>query len=246
MRPLPPKAAALSTLAARVQSFRRSDDLSLSERRELDVIAFGYLRRRQLARESAARRRDLPQLFRQVTLLRERSLVASIGSNGEAVQPWRALVGFEGRPTGDGRFIDPGAIEAASLPMPLRWTPTDLGGHQGAVIVGRIDRLVRLANGAIIAFGVIDLGSDDGREVVRLIRGRFLSGVSMDLDSTASELATLSTDPVTGKKTQASVVSTGRLRAATLLAIPAFDEARIVLDDCGCDNELTIINERKA
>ncbi|HTN57840.1 MAG TPA: hypothetical protein VL043_06210 [Protaetiibacter sp.] len=78
------------------------------------------------------------------------------------------------------------------------------------------------------ASGVLDLGSPDGREAARLIAGQFLTGVSMDLDS--------ATNFTPGSLT---ITSEGRVRAATLVAIPAFDVARLWLvdaDDCGCDD----------
>jgi hypothetical protein len=57
-----------------------------------------------------------------------------------------------------------------------------------------------------------------------------LSGVSMDLDTVKGATAQVNTSTKEGTTTQpAEVTSAGRVRAATLVAIPAFDEARIGL-----------------
>jgi hypothetical protein len=149
------------------------------------------------------------------------------------LQPFEAVIGVEGRLTGDGRLIDAGALDFAVLPMPLRWAPADFGGHDGAVIVGRMDRIERRKDGAIVASGVFDLGSPEGREVVRLIRLGFVSGVSMDLDDVTAGPGevTVPSEDGSAQAALASVTSEGRIRAATIVAIPAFDDARITLTD---------------
>lgn len=236
--------SAIRKMGSRVEGLRfaglgAGDDLSDAERRELDVLAFGEHRRIQRRQEARARRdgqRALRLMRATVTKMRERSLVASMGEPGAAVQAWRGVIGAEGRLTGDRRLIEFGALTFASFPLPLRWVKEDFGGHDGAVIVGRIDGIERGDDGLIRATGVLDLGSPEGREVARLIAGQFLSGVSIDLDSTDAEPGDV------------LVTRAGRVRAATLVAIAAFVEARLELvddpapdsdsdpDDCGCDD----------
>ncbi len=230
----------LRAMGARVGAVRFSglgagDDLSDAERRELDVLAFGERRRIQRRTEVQARRegeRALRVLRAKASRSRERSLIASMSAPGAEVQPWRGVIGAEGRLTGDRRLIDHDALTFATFPLPLRWVREDYGGHDGAVIVGRIDTIERGEDGLIRAAGVLDMGSLEGREAARLIRGKFLHGVSLDLDAVDVE--------------QGEVLATraGRVRAATLVAIAAFVEARLELvdaaepvpDDCGCDD----------
>lgn len=145
--------------------------------------------------------------------------------------PFEGVIGVEGMLTGDGRLIEESSLGWAQFPLPLRWASADFGGHDGAVIVGRIDRVERRDNGDIYAWGELDLGSREGREVMRLMRGQFLSGVSMDLDSVETEEAdvTMAAEDGSKKTATALVTSDARIRAATLVAIPAFDEARLSL-----------------
>lgn len=203
-----------------------------------------------------SKQKKLAGLAAKVSQLREPALIASMGAGTIPVQPWEGVIGAEGRLTGDNRVIDADALSWATFPLPLRYAPADYGGHDGAMLVGRIDAIERSDDGLIRARGVLDLGSPLGREATRLIRGGFLSGVSMDLDTVnaAPDSATL-------------VTTEGRVRAATLVAIPAFDEARIALtdtgdtdpfadlqsiddldfatpthtEDCGCSQQLTVI-----
>src|SRR5690606_23105368 len=124
------------------------------------------------------------------------SLIASVSAPATAVlddatgvalaspvAPFEGVIGLEGMLTGDGRLVAEDSLSWATFPLPLRWAAADFGGHDGAVIVGRIDKVERRDNGDIYAWGVLDLGSREGREVARLMQGQFLSGVSMDLDS---------------------------------------------------------------
>jgi hypothetical protein len=214
--------------------------LTADERRELNVIALGELRLAARREEARQRVRTVAALGARVSRMRERSLIASAGMTGGGLQPWEGIIGVEGRLTGDGRMIEAGALTAGMLPLPLRYAPSDLGAHEGAVLVGRIENIERASDGLIHASGVLDLGSPLGREATRLIRAGMLGGVSMDLDST-------STAPRKFQGRPAAAISTGRVRAATLVAIPAFVEARIWLvddtdpDDCGCDDDAALI-----
>lgn len=145
------------------------------------------------------------------------------------VAHFEAVLGIEGQTTGDGRLIEPGALTAGALPLPLRWVSADHGGHDGAVIVGKVDSIDRGSDGTLRARGVLDLGGAEGREAHRLIKAGLLSGVAIDLDQTATN--------------EEFVTSRGRIRAATLVAIPTFDDARLTLlddYDCGCSETVQI------
>jgi hypothetical protein len=208
------------------------------------VKEFGLARQRQL------RAQKLGSFGSRVTRIREMSLVASMSAPQAQTIPWTGTLGAEGLPTGDGRLIDPGALTAADLPLPLRWTPVDYGGHDGAVVVGRIDSVQRAPGGLIQGSGVLDLGSAYGREIARQIAGGYAGGISFDLDDTTDILmfSPVATDD-SGESPNV-VISAGRIRAATIVAIPAFAEARITLaapyepedsGDCGCNGVIDIV-----
>lgn len=165
--------------------------------------------------------------------------------NGETA-PWRGPLAVEGIVTGDGREFAVEALTWADLPIPLRWNKEDSHGgepHTVAVNVGRIDRIWRDGN-QIMGEGVLNLKSQDGRRVYQMIEDKFLRGVSIDADSisdadvefvwpeddSAGEdeddpLAMLFAQP------EKVIFHAGRIRAATLVDIPAFAEAYIELTD---------------
>jgi hypothetical protein len=43
--------------------------------------------------------------------------------------------------SGDGRRFEKGAIEIRELPLPLMWQIKSAEGHNGSVVVGRIDHM---------------------------------------------------------------------------------------------------------
>lgn len=177
----------------------------------------------------------------------------------EAAVRWEGPVGFEGQFTGDGRFIEPGALRWENLPLPFRYTPIDNGEHQGAVVIGNIDTLERRNGGVIWGAGAIDTASEYGPEAARVIRDGFVRGVSMDLDDVSFEIRVakdlLEEEPVEEGETVAEAPDTeaetddegrvtvvkieaddevmastdARIRAATLVQIPAFAGALISL-----------------
>lgn len=165
---------------------------------------------------------------------------------------WAGVIGTEGVLTGDGRFIEEGALEWET-PLPFRVVLEDVGAHEGAVTVGRILTIERRSNGDLWATGDFDLGSEVGREAARLVGGEIMTGVSMDLDSVAFEVRVAaelletsedgegpqdSEEPETdaeGRVTvyefkpedEIMVTTSARIRAATLVSIPAFASAII-------------------
>jgi len=204
------------------------DELSWRELAELDLVAFGDARRVTLAREAHERRLRVTAFARQSASerrrARERSLIASLSAPEAQVQGWEGPLVFEGQATGDGRLIGPGALAPATFPLPLRYAAQDVGGHDGAVIVGRIDSIERRPGGVLWGRGVLDMGSEAGREVARQIAAGFSGGVSVDLDS-----AEYAEDPATLAPGAPVVTSAARIRAATVVAVPAFADARITL-----------------
>ena len=118
---------------------------------------------------------------------------------------WRAILGFEGYPTDDTgrkRFIMRGALAERQLPLPFSVQFASDEGHKGKQPAGRIDSIEwipasdfadenfnlpdDLPEDAVIVFGtgIWDLDGEAGHEAARLVAGKFLRGVSLDLAST--------------------------------------------------------------
>lgn len=105
--------------------------------------------------------------------------------------PWEAILAVEGIWTGDKRQWAAGSLEWPELPISLKWQPAEASGHDGSVIVGRIDEIAREDGGVIKARGIFDDAGQFGAEALRLVRGMFLRGVSLtgdDVDGMDIEL----------------------------------------------------------
>ena len=151
---------------------------------------------------------------------------APLGPGPEAAphgRPYRMLLALVGVATSDGRIFD--ELTWRDLPLSLLWQPENEPGHDGAVIVGRIDRIVR--DGAEVwGYGILDTVGDAGREVVRLIEGGFLKGVSVD----AAVLDVEETD-------DGLLHFRAEVGAVTIVAFPAFRETQIELEDATDDTD---------
>lgn len=165
---------------------------------------------------------------------------------------WEGCIGVEGELTGDGRFIEHNAL-VWSLPMPLRYVSSDVGEHGGAQVAGRILQVERRPGGVIWGAGDYDMKSPVGIEAERQVREELTNGISMDLDDVSFEvriaaelLDEMMGDPegampappapnADGTVTVATIKSSdevratlsARVRAATIVAIPAFASAQI-------------------
>lgn len=135
--------------------------------------------------------------------------------------------------SGDNRMIEEDALTNRDLPLPLRWQiASNKSGHDGSVIVARIDSIERLPNGYGNARGVFDVGPY-GREAERMVRGGFLRGVSADLDQFEA-FSDDSDDDSSAEniiKTDKISISSARVSGATLVAIPAYQECFIMIDE---------------
>lgn len=170
---------------------------------------------------------------------------------------WSGVIGVEGELTGDGRLIEPNALVWENLPLPIRYVPVDVGAHDGAQVVGHITSITRGQGGAIIGEGDFDLASPVGQEAYRQVREGLTTGISMDLDDVSFEVRVASElvdgdplmdmllgDPEDGSlleededgrvviatinsDDEVRVTTSGRIRAATIVAIPAFSTAQI-------------------
>lgn len=158
---------------------------------------------------------------------------------------YRTLLAPVGTSTGDGRRFQTGAITAPhSLPAPLEWARSREGGHDGAVAVGAIHE-VDISNDSI--YGLVEFFDDvdreqlprlaeDVAEAMHLIQAGSL-GPSVDLDTFEGVPVKAGTDdPITyedfedeyeatGQEPKVELlITSGRIRAATLVSIPAFAE----------------------
>jgi putative actinophage protein; putative signal peptide len=166
---------------------------------------------------------------------------------------WEGVIAREGEMTGDGRLIEDGALRWDDLPIPLRVAFKDVGGHDGAEVCGRIETVERRDGGDIYATGTFDLGSAVGTEAFRQVSAKMSNGVSIDTDDVTfrimakadmpeadvadsgnGEDSDTGTDPDGRVKVAAmsssdelTVIESARLRAATLVAVPAFATARV-------------------
>lgn len=166
---------------------------------------------------------------------------------------WEGCIVVEDELTGDGRLIESGALrwpdDLDEHPLPLRYCGTDIGFHDGAASVGRIYTIERRAGGVIWATGELLLSSEYGDEAAHGIREKINDGVSVDLDDVSFEIRVASeildeleditaAGPDTRDRTtvveiasddEIMVTTDGRIRAVTLVSLPAFASARISL-----------------
>ena len=164
---------------------------------------------------------------------------------------WEGVIAREGEMTGDGRLIEEGALRWDDLPIPLRVAFKDVGGHDGAEVCGRIETVERREGGDIYATGTFDLGSAVGAEAFRQVSEQMSNGVSIDTDDVTFRIMAKAdmpeadiadsgndsddkADPEGRVKVAAmsssdelTVIESARLRAATLVAVPAFATARV-------------------
>ena len=155
---------------------------------------------------------------------------------------WEGPIVFEGVPTGDGRVFKHGSItwDQETLPWPFRWQKASIKGHDGAVAIGRVDKLERQEDGAIYGYGVIIPSlNEEAAEYLRLMEAGVASGVSVDGDSAEFDMME------NADGTPRVEFSSMRLRSLTAVDIPAFNEARIDLDDGSETEEFKKNKKRK-
>lgn len=142
--------------------------------------------------------------------------------------------------SGDERSFKKNSITSRDLPLPLMWQIKTGAGHEGSVVVGRIDSLEILEDGSVgNVRGVFDVGPF-GREAERMVRGGFLRGVSVDLDKFAAEVEEESFETKDDAEKAAKknsikndkiVVEAARLMGITIVPKPAFQECFIMIED---------------
>lgn len=190
---------------------------------------------------------DVVYLNARMNDAKARVMLASADMNEVGTSFTIPLVIPEGVESGDGRKFSKGSIEYRELPLPLMWQIKTADGHDGSVVVGRIDKMERIENGIGNARGVFDTGAY-GKEAERLVREGFIRGVSADLDKfEASEKVSKkdAADDDSDKKIGGGKININKARvmAVTIVPKPAFQECRIYLEnntDAGESQEDTV------
>lgn len=144
------------------------------------------------------------------------------------------LIAPYGTPTGDKRRFAHGSLEVGALPIPLKWQREDNQGHSTSVAVGRIDK-AHFEDDGVYGSGIFfdpdpaktPRWAEDCAEAYQLTREQVI-GPSVDLDSMAFHeyVAPEEGDEYSAEARPEIEVDKGRIRAATLVQIPAFMEAR--------------------
>lgn len=159
------------------------------------------------------------------------------GDRMSAPTRFRMMLAPLDAPTGDRRRFQSGGITHAPLPIPVEWAREKGIGHDGSVAVGRITDM-EIGDSEIWSiwelFDDVDPEemprlAEDVAEVKRLIEGGAI-GPSVDLDSFEGFPVKEGTDePIDfdeefPEEEPDLLVTEGRIRAATLVTIPAFVE----------------------
>lgn len=143
---------------------------------------------------------------------------------------WKMPLAVIGKPTGDGRQFDEGALGHRDLPLPFRYVAEDSGGHQNAVIVGHISKISKEKDGTLPAEGEFyddDSWPEDVRNAAtaaRMFVNNKVIGPSVDLDQQEVEVIPEPKAYAAWKKDQA-----GKLKAAKMA------HAKLSGSDCGCN-----------
>lgn len=132
--------------------------------------------------------------------------------------PIHGILAPEDTETGDQRGFNAGSMTARPLRLPFSWQEVSIGGHDGSVVVGSIDRLMR-KDGMIHYEGqLMPAANSDAFADLLAFFGRF--GVSVDGDKGSLDM---------DKSMATGVLWFDAVRASglTAVSIPAFHEAYV-------------------
>lgn len=177
------------------------------------------------------------------------------GDTAQGTKPWEGPLGFEGLTTVDKRYLMPGEITSADLPLPLKVQIVSAEGHDNAHVAGSIDKIQHiplakfdraeefklkgLPKDTVVIFGSGTLdGSPAAAEAERIIG----NGAGISLDISHNRLAPL--DPETFDEVPEDEIDlgaamageyvtgiAGMIRAATIVTESAFDKAFVQIAD---------------
>ena len=136
--------------------------------------------------------------------------------------PVHGVLAPEDTESGDQRGFSGGAMTTRPLPIPFRWQKSDIGGHDGAEVIGAVTRLMR-KDGQIHWEGAL-MPTPEANDFMDMLSffGRF--GVSVDGDKGALDKERSNGSGITWFE---AVRSAG----LTAVAIPAFAEAYVALGE---------------
>lgn len=170
---------------------------------------------------------------------------------GEGDEPWEGILSVEGVESGDGRLFGLGSLDWEKPPQPLMYQPANVGGHSGSFMVGEIQQITRHGSrirGKGTVFGSA-LRGEHGDGIRHMVK---TGGVSVDVDKVKDadvEMIYADGDTTDGtgnmfSKPETTIFHRGRIRGATLVAFPAFVEAKLAFTTepvtasaCGCETE---------
>jgi hypothetical protein len=173
---------------------------------------------------------------------------------GDGDEPWSGVLTVEGVESGDGRLFGLGSLDWEQPPQPLMYQPANVGGHNGSIMVGNITKMTRHGSrirGEGVVFGSA-LRSEHGENIRHMME---TGGVSVDVDKVKdADVEMVYADDESGDggnmfaKPETTIFHRGRIRGATLVAFPAFVEAKLAFtnaetltaacgpEGCGCDD----------
>jgi len=142
--------------------------------------------------------------------------------------PWHGILAPEGVTSGDKRRFSKEALTWRDLPLPLSWQKVSDDRHKGSVVVGQITKVWRDGT-KVHGSGFWDQ-STEADEAFRQVVDGMLRGVSVDVDDVTMEFQAEDGTAADGEDGIATFTQ-GRICGATLVAIPAFQEAFIEVGD---------------
>jgi hypothetical protein len=171
-------------------------------------------------------------------LLEDDVLEDEIEDSPDDPEDFHTMMVLEGVWTGDGRYIEEGALSWRDLPLPLMATDRTTEGHMNAVLIGRLTRIERMGR-ELHAYGsYVETDDPTAISLQNLVRKGELRGVSVDLDSleyeviVPGETSAETVDPSTGEVAVPiddlkMRVTSARIMGCTVVPFPAFQEAFI-------------------
>ena len=168
-----------------------------------------------------------------------------------ADEPWSGILAIEGTESGDSRLFNLGSLDWAPLPQPLMYQPASVGGHTASVVAGEITQISRRGS-EIAGVGHIYgnmLAGEHGDGIRNMMKA---GGVSVDVDKVKdADVEEIFTDDSEGglfAKPDITVFNRGRIRGATLVAFPAFVEAKLAFgnvvtassEPCACGGGIIV------
>lgn len=177
---------------------------------------------------------------RGITRARDNSITASATGQEKIMRTrFTGVLAPIGERTGDGRAFDPECVlTARATPLPLQWQKHTNGGHDTAVIVGKIDNIT-VTDTAVEAEGVL-FDTPEATEAKALIEDGVIRP-SVDLVDVEAEYVYEDKD---GNRVDPDAegfdpdgvrevvnITAGKVAGATLVSTPAFENTAIILGE---------------